>query len=76
MGKVAMSDNDYINKVHNIESGTEIDDIDKECELSKLPNFMERSSVITLKGGQSLVLKDNTEIMIPKKEHFTSCPCY
>ena len=29
---------------------------------------MERLSVITLKGGQSLILKDNTEIMIPKKE--------
>ena len=63
-----MSDKDYINIVHHIESGTEIDDIDKECELSKLHNFMGRLSVITLKGGESLVLKDNSEIMIPKKE--------
>ena len=29
LGKVAMSDADYINIVHNIESGTEIEDIDK-----------------------------------------------
>ena len=67
LGKVAMSDPDYINIVHHIESGTEIDDIDKECELSKLHNFKERLSVITLKGGESLVLKDNSEIMIPKR---------
>ena len=60
MGKVAMSDKDYINIVHHIESGTEIDDIDKECELSKLTNFMGRLSVITLRGGESLVLKDNS----------------
>ena len=68
LGKVAMSDPDYINIVHHIESGTEINDIDKECELSKLHNFMEKLSVITLKGGESLILKDNTQIMIPKKE--------
>ena len=63
-----MSDNDYINIIHNIESGTEFKDIDKECELSKLHNFRKNLSVITLKGGESLVLKDNAEIMIPKKE--------
>ena len=68
LGKVAMFDKDYINIVHHIESGTEIYDIDKECELSKLHNFMERLLVITLKGGESLVLKDNSEIMIPQKE--------
>ena len=60
LGNVAMSDPDYINIVHHIKSGTEIDDVDKDCELTKLHNFMERLLVITLKGGQSLILKDNT----------------
>ena len=66
LGKVAMTDADYINIIHNIESGTEFKDIDKECELSKLHNFQKNLSVKTLKGGESLVLKDNSEILIPK----------
>ena len=68
LGKVAMSDPDYITMVHHIESGTEINDVDKDCELSELHNFKDRLSVITLKGGQSLILKDNVEILIPSKE--------
>ena len=68
LGKVAMSDPDYINIVHHIESGTEINDVDKDCELSKLHNCMDQLSVITLRGGQSLILRDGVEIMIPSKE--------
>ena len=59
LGKVAMTDQDYISIIHNIESGTEFKNIDKECELSKFHNFQDNLSVITLKGGESLVLKDN-----------------
>ena len=47
---------DYITMVHHIEAGTEIDDIDKECELSNFHNFKDRLSVISLKGGQTLIL--------------------
>ena len=68
LGKVAMSDKDYITMVHHIEAGTEIDDIDKECELSNFHNFKDRLSVTTLKGGQTLILRDNVEILIPSKE--------
>ena len=47
LGKVAMSDTDYITMVHHIEAGTEINDVDKECELSKFHNFKDRLSVTT-----------------------------
>ena len=48
LGKVAMTEPDYINMIHHVEVGT--------------------LSVTTLKWGQSLILKDNCEILIPKKE--------
>ena len=41
--------------------------IDKECELSKCHNYKDRLSVTTLKGGQTLILRDN-EILVPSKE--------
>ena len=63
-----MRDQDYINMVHNIESGTDFKNVDKECELAKFHNFQNNLSVITLKGGESLILKDNCEILVPKKE--------
>ena len=68
LGKVAMTDQDYISIIHNIKSGTEFKNNDKECELSKFHKFQDNLSVITLKGGESLVLKDNSEILVPKKE--------
>ena len=68
LGKVAMTDKDYITMVHHIEAGTEIDDIDKDCELSNFHNFKDRLSVVTLKGGQTLFFRDNVKILIPSKE--------
>ena len=49
-------------------SGTEFKSVDKECELAKFHNFQNNLSVITLKGGESLILKNNCEILLPKKE--------
>ena len=43
-------------------------DIDIECELSKFNNYKDRLSVTTLRGGQTLILRDNVEILIPNKE--------
>ena len=68
LGNVAMSDKDYLTMIHHIEAGTDISEIDKECELSKLHNYINRLSVHTLKGGQVLILRDNIEILISKKE--------
>ena len=51
LGKVAMTDQDYVNMIHNLESGTDFKNVDKECELSKFHNWQNNLSVITLKGG-------------------------
>ena len=68
LGKVAMTDPDYINMSYHVEVGTDRDNVDQECELSKLHNWQNNLSITTLKGGQSLILKDNCKILIPKKE--------
>ena len=68
LGIVAMTDQDYVNMIHNIESGTDFKNVDKECELAKFHNFQNNLSVITLKGGESLILKDNCEILVPKNK--------
>ena len=39
-----MTDTDYITMVHHIEASTEIDDIDKDYELSNFHNFKDRLS--------------------------------
>ena len=56
LGKVAMTDQDYVNMIHHVEVGTDRDNVDKECELSKFHNWQNNLSVITLKGGESLIL--------------------
>ena len=62
-----MSDRDYLVMVHHLEAGTDIKNISKDCELSKCHNYKDQLSVIELKGGQTLILRDN-EILVPGKE--------
>merc|ERR1711936_1384249 len=59
LGEVAIRDSDYLAMVHHLEAGTDIKDINKDCELSKCHNYKDRLSVITLKGGQTLILREN-----------------
>ena len=50
LGIVAMTDQDYVNMIHNIESGTDFKNVDKECELAKFHHFQNNLSVITVSG--------------------------
>ena len=68
LGNVAMSDEDYLSMIHYLEAGSHKDEISKDCELSVMHNHLSKLSVHTLKGGQVLILRDNHEILIPKKE--------
>ena len=63
-----MLDTDYIAMIQHIELGTEPGDIPKDCELADMSSNWEDLLVITIKGGQSLILKHNCEILVPKKE--------
>ena len=38
------------------------------CELSKLSSCYKELSTLTLKGGNTLILRDNSEIMVSKSE--------
>ena len=64
----AMEDTDYIAMIQHIELGTEPKDIPKDCELADMSGDWGNLSVITIAGGQSLILKHNCEILVPKKE--------
>ena len=64
----AMADPEYMVMVSHIELGTEVDEMPQECELSKLTSCYKELSTLTLKGGKTLILRDNSEIMVPKSE--------
>merc|ERR1712002_569288 len=67
LGEVAMSNNEYITMVHHLEAGTDIKDISNDSELKKCHNYKDQLGVITPKGGQNLILRNN-EILVPGKE--------
>lgn len=64
----AMSDPEYVTMIAHIENGRELADILKDSELGNMRSNWEDFSTITIKGGKTLILKDNVEIMIPKAE--------
>ena len=52
--------------MNHLETDTRYDDIDPECELKQMKEFMGRLSIVTLDGhGTRLIVKDETEILIP-----------
>ena len=62
-----MNTNDNI-MIQHLETGADIGEIPKDCELYEMASYFKELSVFTLKGGQSIILKDNNEILIPEKE--------
>ena len=64
----AMADPEYMAMVAYIELGTEEGDIDKECELANMQSSYKDLSTITINGGKTLILKHNSEILVPKLE--------
>ena len=64
----AMSDPEYVAMIAHIENITELADIPKESELANMRSNWKDLSTITVKGGKTLILKNNSEIMIPKLE--------
>ena len=59
---------EHVAMVAHIELGTEVGEISKECELSNIQSSYKDLSTVTLKGGKTLILKHNSEIMVPKNE--------
>ena len=61
-----MTDPEYEAMIAHIENGTELADIPQVSELANMRSNWEELSTITLKGGKTIILKNNVEIMIPK----------
>ena len=68
LSSAAMLDTDYIAMIQHIELGMEPRDIPKDCELAEMSSNWGDLSVVTIKGGESLILKHNSEMLVPKKE--------
>ena len=62
----ASMDPDHVEMMNYLECDTEYNDIDPNCELKQMKEFMYRMSVVLLDTGTRLIVKDETEILIPK----------
>ena len=53
--------------LNNIENDTEIQDIPADSKVRQLLSLRNRMSVVTLDAGTRLIVKDESEILIPRK---------
>ena len=67
----AHMDPDYIEMMNYIENNTDLNDISLNCELKQMGEFMDRMSIAALDGGNRLIVKDETEILIPMSQKET-----
>ena len=62
----ANMDPEYLEMMNYIESDTDDNDIAPDCELKQMKDFQDRMSLVTLDGGNILIVRYETEILIPK----------
>ena len=60
-------DPEYLEMMNYIESDTEDKDSAPDCELKIMKDSRDRMSLVTLEGGNRLIVRDETEILIPKE---------
>ena len=59
-------DPEYIEMMNYIECETDFNDIALDCEVKQMNKFMDRMSIVILNAGTRLIVKYETEILIPK----------
>merc|ERR1711895_125988 len=64
----ASSDFDYKVMIQHLEVQTEHKQIPNDCEMADMGSYYDRLSVVTLKNGMCLILRDNKDILVPQNE--------
>ena len=54
----ANMDPEYIEMMNYIESDTDDNDVAPDCELKQMKDFRDRMSIVTLEGGNRLIVKE------------------
>ena len=61
-------DSEYVEMLNYIEGDTDFKDIDTNCELKLMKDDLQHMSVITLDSGSRLIVRNESEILIPKSQ--------
>ena len=64
----ASSDFQYKIMIQHLDVQTEHQQIPKACEMADMGSYYDRVSVVTLKNGMCLILRDNKDILVPQNE--------
>ena len=68
LAKSASLDINYNIMIQYLETKTDISKISNDCELKNVASYYRKLSVLTLKDGHNIILKDKNEILVPEKE--------
>ena len=72
LAKSASSDFKYQIMIQHLEVKTEHKHIPKDCEMADMGSYFGRLSVLTLKNGMCLLVRDNKDILVPRM-NVTKC---
>ena len=59
-------DSEYIEMLNYIEADIDYKEIDSNCELKLLKDDLQHMSIITLESGNRLIVRNESEILIPR----------
>ena len=54
--------------IQHLEVKTKHENIPKDCEIADMGSYYDTLSVVTLKNGMCLILKNNKDILVPQNE--------
>ena len=61
-------DSNYVSMCNDIENNTAAKDLPEDSELKTVSGLLESLSVFTMSDGSRIIVRDNQEIFVPKKE--------
>ena len=60
-------DIEYLEMLNNIKNVTKTQDLPLDSEIRQLLSVRKRMTIVTLNAGTRLIVKDESEILIPRK---------
>ena len=66
LAEIGGQDFDYINLLQNVENRTEFKHLPEDSELWLVRDSLPRLAIVELDSGERVVVRDGTEVLIPK----------
>jgi hypothetical protein len=68
LAEIGARDPAYVDMLNDVENGVKPKDLDQDSELKRIEGSLAHLGLVTLPDGNRLIVKNGSEVLIPKSE--------